>query len=391
MINNIDMSGISGSEYRIIGTSSNPFEGVFNGNNLTISNFSCTTGSYAGLFGYIENSGGIGESIIQNICLKDVNVQGDTAGALAAYCMNTYIGIINCSVTGGSVTASSYAGGLVAKTQENTEFENCFTTCNVSGAQAGGIIGESYGSIYGFPYLRYCYSTGTITCSGEFCGGIVAYNFEGEFYRCYSTGDIISSGGHTGGLVGMNYSNDNDIKIEECWSTSNVTDTGTSGSTGGLVGINYASWMPITTINCYAKGTVIGPNVGASDNEGFTGGLVGASLGLDNDTTIENCYSSGYVSGPTGKTGGLNGGRPPVMPGLGTEYFIQSFWDVNTSGQTTSIGGEGKTTEQMKTQSTFTDAGWNFSTVWSICEITNYPRLIWSISLADLSRRREFL
>jgi hypothetical protein len=37
----------------------------------------------------------------------------------------------------------------------------------------------------------------------------------------------------------------------------------------------------------------------------------------------------------------------------------------------------------MKTLSTFTSAGWNFATIWSICEGKNYPRLQWQIPAGD--------
>jgi hypothetical protein len=38
----------------------------------------------------------------------------------------------------------------------------------------------------------------------------------------------------------------------------------------------------------------------------------------------------------------------------------------------------GKATAEMMTQTTFTDAGWDFTTpVWKICETVDYPRLAW--------------
>ena len=40
------------------------------------------------------------------------------------------------------------------------------------------------------------------------------------------------------------------------------------------------------------------------------------------------------------------------------------------------------TDAQMKQQSSF--VGWDFTTIWAICEGTNYPRLLWSIPAADL-------
>jgi hypothetical protein len=69
----------------------------------------------------------------------------------------------------------------------------------------------------------------------------------------------------------------------------------------------------------------------------------------------------------------------------GNSTITASFWDVETSGQTSSAGGEGKTTAEMKTLSTFTSAGWDFvgetangtEDIWTICQGVNYPRFTW--------------
>ncbi len=42
------------------------------------------------------------------------------------------------------------------------------------------------------------------------------------------------------------------------------------------------------------------------------------------------------------------------------------FWDTETSGQSTSAGGTGKTTAEIKNISTFTEAGWVFPDIWNI-------------------------
>jgi hypothetical protein len=62
-----------------------------------------------------------------------------------------------------------------------------------------------------------------------------------------------------------------------------------------------------------------------------------------------------------------------------------SFWDMQTSGQTTSDGGTGKTTTEMQTASTFLEADWDFvdeiangtEDIWWILEGQDYPRLWW--------------
>lgn len=85
---------------------------------------------------------------------------------------------------------------------------------------------------------------------------------------------------------------------------------------------------------------------------------------------INKVYSFGNLSG-TGTFYGLIGAywEPSLV------YTTNSFWDTETSGQSTSVGGLGKTTAEMKTQSTFTD--WDFSTVWAINPTINegYPYL----------------
>jgi hypothetical protein len=66
----------------------------------------------------------------------------------------------------------------------------------------------------------------------------------------------------------------------------------------------------------------------------------------------------------------------------GSSLIFSSFWDTETSGQPTSAGGTGKTTLQMKTLSTFTNAGWDFTDTdgdpadWRM-EPHAYPALAW--------------
>ncbi len=114
---------------------------------------------------------------------------------------------------------------------------------------------------------------------------------------------------------------------------------------GGLVGSNYG-----TVSNCYATGAVSGI--------WYVGGLVGYSSG-----TVSNCYATGAVTGDGG-VGGLVGSND-----FGT--VSNSYWDMQTSGQSTSDGGAGKTTAEMKQQATFVD--WDFTHIWSIEENVTYP------------------
>jgi hypothetical protein len=61
------------------------------------------------------------------------------------------------------------------------------------------------------------------------------------------------------------------------------------------------------------------------------------------------------------------------------------FWDADASGPVAAVGNcplsgpfiTGLTTAQMQTASPFVAAGWDFESVWAICEGRDYPRLRW--------------
>ena len=64
-----------------------------------------------------------------------------------------------------------------------------------------------------------------------------------------------------------------------------------------------------------------------------------------------------------------------------------SFWNTETSGQSTSDGGTGKTTAEMQDIATFSGAGWdiiavglnetNLAYIWNIVDDETYPFLSW--------------
>jgi hypothetical protein len=139
-----------------------------------------------------------------------------------------------------------------------------------------------------------------------------------------------------------------------------VNMTGSGDYVGGLVGENY---FGIITAS-YSSGSISGT--------GSVGGLVGYSK----EGRIATSYSSGTVIG-TERVGGLVGGNGGDV--------TQCFWDTQTSGQTTSAAGTGKTTVETQTARTFIDAGWDFvgetangtEDIWWILEGKDYPRLWW--------------
>jgi hypothetical protein len=134
-------------------------------------------------------------------------------------------------------------------------------------------------------------------------------------------------------------------------------------SFGGLVGENGGG----TITNCYSSGSVFG--IGLSCETAYEIAYVGGLVGYNNYGTITNCYSSSSIVAwwNTHDIGGLVGKNY-----LGT--VNNSFWDKDTSGQTTSSGGTGKTTAEMKQKATF-DPPWDFVNTWQIQNTLTYPYL----------------
>ncbi len=389
LVADIDFVGYTGTDFNIIGYwrswgDNKPFTGVFDGNGKNISNFTCTSADtdYIGLFGCVKGE----YAEVKDLGLIEPNVDAGTAeyvGSLVAYLIDATISgcyaeggsvsgrcpvgglvgenkgtIINCN-SSGSVSGDDGIGGLVGHNTYNGRITNCYSSGDVSGMwSVGGLVGESREGT-----IADCHAIGSVTGDG-YVGGLVGQNYGiSTITNCYSAGSVIGNNA-VGGLVGENYG---DGTITNCYSTGSVSG---AGSVGGLVGNNYARIS-----GCYATGSVSGSY--------DVGGLVGA-IGWYG--TITNCYSTSGVFGES-KVGGLIGSKSEY----GTPTVMDSFWDIQTSGQSTSAGGTGKTTAEMQTESTFTDAGWDFvaesvngtEDIWSICEGTNYPRLTWQIPAGD--------
>jgi len=489
LINDVNLAEYTGEQFKIIGNYTTKFTGVFDGNKHKIWNFTwASTGrNYIGLFGCVGKGGQIKNLGMENV---DFNAgDGPDVGGLVGY---NYYGTIDNCYSSGNISGSDYVGGLVGKNlglvREHYEgtIINCHFKGNISESDhIGGLVGENLWD----GMISDCYSTGSVSGTGDYVGGLVACN-GGEITNCYSSGSVSGKGEDVGGLVGHNYGT-----IINCHSSSSV-----SGGMyiGGLVQYNGG-----TIINCYSTGTVVGESeigglvahnegtitgcysrVTVLSNEDCVGGLVGKNLngtvancyttgsvsatgagvggvvGENEDGIITNCYSSGSVDGSWDFVGGLAGDNfygtitncystasvtggdcvgglvggnagtisscyssASVSGGSGVGGLVgqngdldfvyptwneipgyiyncystgeftgssnvgglvgvhiagevrASFWDVETSDCNTSAGGIGKTTAEMKTRSTFTDAGWDFIEVWGIGENQTYPYL----------------
>ena len=208
-------------------------------------------------------------------------------------------------------------------------------------SRAGGLAGVNYGLIVG------SHTTGRV--AGGACGGTVAViggmvgdnTSSGVIRASYSTAGVYSdegsnnnSGHLVGGLVGGNAG-----AIVASFATGSVTGYLFEFRGGGLTGYNRGN---ITA--SYATGTV------SSNSFYFIGALTGYAAGSGKITAS---YATGRVPGGRGLQGYQEGGSVQV---------VNSYWDRQTTGQSSSAGGgSAKNTAELYSPTGYTGiyANWN--------------------------------
>jgi len=254
----IDLGEYTGTAFNIIGTDAErSFNGIFDGNDHTISNLSLRTTHQwcTGLFGCVSGQ-------IKNLGLIDPDVfaQGGKVGSLVGDLNQG--SVTSCYVEGASVSGNNYIGGLVGSTSGRISY--CYSTGTVSGnGYVGGLVGyvtdatvnSSYsranvtgnlevGGLAGMTtdeasVLSNSYATGSVK-GGTYAGGLVGQVERGSAYRCYSTGEV-SGNQYVGGFTGY---------IRVLGSTTHCFwDTQTSGwsTSAGGTGKTTVEMQTITT------------------------------------------------------------------------------------------------------------------------------------------------
>ena len=317
-------------------------------------NFSAISGSYAigpvsgsgngtigGLVGF--NSGGtIASSYASGPVTGstgNVSVGGlvGTSDSLSSITNSYATGAVSISAPG---AADQAAGGLVGANEGQITGSHATgpVTSNGGDVLIGGLVGGNTGDISN------SFATGNVTATNAataLAGGLVGLHFGGDIFQSYATGNVDVSGafGIAGGFVGFN-----NAWINQVFSTGKVTGTATDSLLGGLAGVNADNG---TIIQAYATGPVTG-----NANSGI-GGLVAVNTG-----SIDQTYAIGQLTGG-GIVGGLvaaNSSAPfPALSGhpdlgplvTGTGTATNSYWDTQSTGQSSSAAGTGLTTAQL--------------------------------------------
>ena len=395
--------------------------GEFDGSGHTIANlsFSCNFVSHVGLFGYLAPGG-----IVNAVCAENVDMTGR---AMVGGLVGENNGSVSNSYATGRVAGYGSLGGLVGwMGWHGATVSNCYYSYDefrINGRQVitiGALLNEDFdqwlvngksldvngrlsqedgyylindvgdfeqllafgqdatlrfrltddldlGDKHDFyiPYLAgeldgNGHRISNLRVSIDFVAQVGLFGYLGSGAKVSGVGvesaDITVAGGgeqQAGALAGGSVG-----KVSTSYSTGSVTG---EAAVGGLVG-----WNGGAVSDSYSTCSVSGPRVG---------GLVGWNY----RGTVSNSYSIGSVAGRW-DSGGL--------VGFGGGTVDNSFWDTLTSGRATSHGGTGKTTAELKSTTTFLDAGWSIATVanpsarnlsytWNIVDGQAYPLLSW--------------
>ncbi len=271
----VTLSDVSSGESNVtmIGSSSVPFSGTYDGGGYSILNLQIECDDvYVGLFSYIDIAtiknlnvvvdhvlGGENSQLVGGIAgwasastLSGCSVAGededsiiycagDNAGAAATATTRAFAGGL---IGGGGRTAGTQSDGLATTSAHNT-VTSCINYCTViAKITAGGIYGGLINGPFG-PTITYCQNHGDVyqgNCAETLPGGVdlgdSAYS-SNQFYKA-------------AGIIGWFYGSSNAVGmtlVDQCLNTGSIY---AETQAGGIVGQSTFG----TVSNCYNDGTV---------------------------------------------------------------------------------------------------------------------------------------
>ena len=230
LLNDIDLSDFT--FWAPIGTSTNPFTGILDGNGYNITGFTIS-GSSTGFDlseeidskGHTEYCGAaIFGTVSDGAKIKNLNVKNASISCDSSYsttCHAVLVGKLfgsesakttleNCSVSGNMTINSTggYIGGIVGYSNEYAEIINCQNYCDIDTyvqlsdclqLYAGGILGGGWGS---YPNIEHCYNEGNI----EALIDVIDHSWAAEM----AVDGLLKQSTGVGGIAG------NSINIKNC-------------------------------------------------------------------------------------------------------------------------------------------------------------------------------
>ncbi len=236
LTSNIDLTGI---EWNPIGNQSNPYLGIFDGNDYTISNLTISDNNqiYNGLFGYLSGT-------VKDLFMTNIDIEFESN-------FITYVGGI-AGFTNGDIITSNVSGSITVVNTESNSYVGL-----LAGFAQGKLNPTTTVVDFTPNVIQTNIVNGTInvTSSGvAFIGGLIGKTYNSTVINNITNTviSVVTSGlpGYIGGFIGHNYGGiligfedqvDNTlIYIEENVSFSDITvvNTNSDVSIGGFIGYN---------------------------------------------------------------------------------------------------------------------------------------------------------
>jgi len=318
-------------EWTPIGSDSQPFTGILDGNGHYIFGLRDQTQinneTELGLFVAIDGGG-----TVKNLALAQTNFE--------------------------HVTSEFFTGGGIATHLGNGTIDNCFVTGSIEIAEgtAGGIVGTTgSGSV-----ISYCANYSYVECAGH-AAGIAATLADGALIELsINTGKIYSTVYSLGNCVagGITANLEAGGTIRQAYNTGTI-EAGESHfqsllQTTDAAGVAALSAGAIT--DCYNAGYV---NATASTSP-FAGGIISEPTA---GASVSSCHNVGEIS--TNLPEGFAGGITAVddINSVGNSYWLST---TGNNGIGTSL-----LLSDMKSQPSF--AGFDFTDTWSIDAEASFP------------------
>ena len=247
----------------------------FNGKGHTISNFSCTTGSYRSFFGFLSGRA-------YDVNFQDANVDGTAGG-----------GSQPCAII------AAYGGNQTGNSKCAVYDVNVTGSVKGKAAGVGGIIGVAVNAI-----VKRCSFDGTIVNAGRRQGGIVGYH------------NVQVDGAY--------------LRIEDCWTAGSITGqqqvAGILGQTQFETGKSGKKTRASLIKNCYSRMAVTADrNAGGICGSCSYGGTYhDTELDIQKDMVIGCIAWNEKVEAKKTTTG--NYSSAPVVGYCNKYQYFQNCW-----------------------------------------------------------------
>src|SRR5690554_3263250 len=185
-----------GEGWEPIGSSSNAFKTVFEGNGHVIRNLYINrpNASYIGLFGYANNA------TIRRVgltgTLTQITGQSYVGGVLGRGTATHLQGVFASGALSSAYTSNAYMGGVAGYLELNSTIEDSVSTANVTAKskEVGGLVGNLYNST-----VNRAFSTGRVySDETSYVGGLIGYESSSTVTQSYwatdSSGQSRSNG-----------------------------------------------------------------------------------------------------------------------------------------------------------------------------------------------------